>query len=393
MGNSPGGQMKDRNSFGVYPRNLKSGRTIYYYWAYNDRGRRLYRSTGEDTYEKAVRHCRNLLKQGKLATDIDYQFLQYTQDFFMHDRCPYVKSRLLRGKSYTKGWAQAQRNLLLSRIIPEFGDFDIREIFEKRIEAWLLRIKQEGVGNKTLNHLITVLRIIFGYAFKSRDIDDNPMTNISLFSIKTREKGILSREEIYRLFSGDTGTIWGTTMHLALNLTAITTGMRLGELLALKYEMVQPNFITVAYSWSETDELKCPKNGKIRKIPISESLYRLLHSLNHDRQASDFIFSHGKKPISHKTVYKQFYKALYKIGISKELRKEKNISFHSYRHLFNSLLLESGIAPETIRLLTGHSAGMTARYSHIQLTNIKFCPVIDFYKPQSLFQEPIQVLA
>jgi integrase len=76
-------------------------------------------------------------------------------------------------------------------------------------------------------------------------------------------------------------------------------------------------------------------------------------------------------------VYKQFYKALEKIGISNELRKEKNITFHSYRHLFNTFLLEAGIAPETVRLFTGHSAGMTARYSHIQLTNMKALPIID----------------
>jgi hypothetical protein len=72
---------------------------------------------------------------------------------------------------------------------------------------------------------------------------------------------------------------------------------------------------SLAYSWSRTDRLKCPKNGKVLRIPISEGLYRLL---------------------------------------------------------------ESGLAPETVRLLTGHSAGMTARYSRIQLTNIKNHPMIDF---------------
>jgi hypothetical protein len=36
------------------------------------------------------------------------------------------------------------------------------------------------------------------------------------------------------------------------------------------------------------------------------------------------------------------------------------------------MLLESGLPPETIRLLTGHSAGMTARYSHAQLVNLTY---------------------
>ena len=373
--------------FGVYPRKLKSGKIVYYYWAYRDNGRRIYRSTRVDTFEKAILYCRNLLKNGKLVVEKSYLFENYVELFFVYNACPYIEKRLIRGKSYTKGWAQAQRNLLEARILPVFGKTDIREIYEKSIETWLLGLKKDGVGTKTLNHLITVLRIIFGYAEKSHVIDENPMTNIELFSTKTREKGILSREELALLFSGNTGIKWRSKMHFALNLTAAMTGMRLGEILALKFEMVQPNYINVAYSWSETDQLKCPKSGKTRKIPISESLHLLLHSLSNDKATSDFIFSHGEKPINHKSVYKQYNRALEMIGITKEIKKQRNITFHSYRHLFNTILLENGLAPETIRLLTDHTPGMTARYSHAQLTNIKQTPLLNLYNPQNSQKE------
>jgi integrase len=227
--------MKDDTKFGVYQRKLKSGKTVYYYWAYLSKGKRVYRRTGTDTYEKAVKYCRSLIKSGKLTEEKCYIFDKYTENFFVYEDCPYIKTRLLHGKSYTKGWAKAQRSLLISRIIPEFGRMDIREIYEKRIETWLLKLKEDGTGTKTLNHLITVLRIIFGYAEKSHDIEDNPMANIELFSITAAEKGIFSREELLRLFSNDSGSIWQSKMHYALNLTALMTGMRLGEILALKY--------------------------------------------------------------------------------------------------------------------------------------------------------------
>jgi integrase len=225
---------------------------------------------------------------------------------------------------------------------------------------------------------------------KSHDIEENPMDNIELFSLQIKEKGILSREELKMLFSCGYEGIWRSKMHFALNLTAVMTGMRLGELLGLKYEMVQPAYINVAYSWSDMDQLKSPKNGKTRKVPISENLYRLLHSLNDGREPTDFIFSYGSKPISHKSVYKQYYFALDKIGINKQIRKDKNLTFYSYRHLFNTLLLEEGIAPETVRLFTGHSAGMTARYSHVQLTNLKALPLLDLYNPILAQGEPVQ---
>lgn len=365
--------MKEKSSFGVYPRRLESGSTVYYYWTYSSKGRRLYRSTGEETYEKAIRHCRNLLKTGKLASDTNYQFSKYTADFFIYDRCPYIKSRILHDKSYTKGWAQAQRNLLTKRIIPAFGDTDIRGIFEKEIEDWLFNLKAEGLGTKTVNHLMGIVRIIFGYALKNHDIDENPMAHIELFALSTPEKGIFTRDELRRLFSDSFNAGWDSKLHYALNLTAAMTGMRLGELLALRHEMVQPDRITVAHSWSCTDKLKSTKTGKTRYIPIPEALFRLLDSLKTNRQSSGFIFSkNGKTPIDHKTVYKHFYLALEKIGIDRSVRHARNLTFHSYRHGFNTMLLESGLAPETVRLLTGHSAGMTARYSHIQLSNLTY---------------------
>jgi integrase len=359
---------------------LKNGKVVFYYWAYRSDGRRLYRTTGTDSYEKALRYCRNLLKNGRLVTEKNYGFARYTADFFVYDACPYIKSRLLHGKPYTRGWAQAQRNLLVNRIVPEWGDTDIRELSEGGIESWLFRLKQENTGAKTLNHLITVLRIIFGFALKNRDIDENPMANIELFALKTTEKGIFTRNELTHLFSGGPESgVWDSKLHFTLNLTAAMTGMRLGEILALKYEMVRPNLITVAYSWSESDKLKCPKNGKVRHIPIPENLYQLFQSLRREGQSSDFIFSRGNTPLyHHKSVYKRFYHALEKIGLDRQTRKTRNISFHSYRHGFNTMLLESGLPPETIRLLTGHSAGMTARYSHAQLVNIKHLPALNF---------------
>jgi integrase len=354
---------------------MKSGKVIYYYWAYKSDGRRVYRSTKAETYEKAVRYCRNLLKTGRLAAEKSYVFATYTGHFFVYDACPYIKTRLLHGKSYTRGWAQAQRNLLTARIVPEFGEMDIRDIYESRIEGWLFRLKQENTGAKTLNHLITILRLIFAYALKAHDIESNPMDHIELFALKTAEKGIFTGAEMTMLFSDG---VWDSVAHYALNLTAAMTGMRLGELLALKFENVQPGVIIVAYSWSRTDRLKCPKTGRTRQIPIPDGLYRLLHGLNRGGPQSDFIFTYNTLPMDHKSVYKRFLAALDKIGIDERERKERNITFHSYRHWFNTRLLECGLAPETVRLLTGHSAGMTARYSHIQLTNIKNHPMIDF---------------
>jgi integrase len=131
--------------------------------------------------------------------------------------------------------------------------------------------------------------------------------------------------------------------------------------------------IIIEHSWNCLEGLKGTKSGKTRVVPISFNLAKALNNYISINNVCGYIFSsnNGKTPINHKVVYKHFWNALFKIGISTKLRKTRNISFHSYRHTFNTMLLEEGLNPETIRLLTGHSTqNMTARYSHVKLNNM-----------------------
>lgn len=59
-----------------------------------------------------------------------------------------------------------------------------------------------------------------------------------------------------------------------------------------------------------------------------------------------------------------FYGALEQIGIGQDIRKERNLTFHSLRHWSNATL-RGAVADKTLRLLTGHSSSaMTDRYDH-----------------------------
>jgi len=61
------------------------------------------------------------------------------------------------------------------------------------------------------------------------------------------------------------------------------------------------------------------------------------------------------------------YKALEKIGIGEEERQKRNITFHSWRHFFNSTM-RSRVPDSKLKLLTGHrSQEMTERYTHFNV--------------------------
>jgi len=360
------------NEFGIFPR--RSRKTVYfYYWVYDKEGTRKYRSTGKQDYNDALKYCRNLQIKGQLHIGTSYSFNAYTKDFFIYGICPYISYRLLRGYSYGKSWAKRQRSLLLKIIQPYFNDIDIRTISSKKLDELMLKLRYKNTGAKTLNHVLTAIKAIFGYAKNTGIILENPADGIKPFKVATREKGIFTREELFSLFaaSHNQSEIWISKMQFLINSIAATTGLRLGEILALRSDCITETSINVEYSWNRFEGLKCTKTGKIRVVPISIELGNILCNYISENKVTGYIFSvNGKNPIDHKVVYKHFWYALSKIGINKESRKNRNISFHSYRHTFNTLLLEAGVHPETIRLITGHSANMTARYSHIQLNNM-----------------------
>jgi len=365
--------MRSRNGeFGIYPRRSRMN-VFYYYWIYDIDGNRKYRSTGKTDYNEALKYCRSLQIKGQLFNGTSSSFDIYTKDFFVFDKCPYIANRLLRGYRYGKTWAQRQRGLLVNVIQPYFKDSDIRNISSKMIDGFLLQLRQEKTGAKTLNHILTTTKAIFKYAESTGMIEANPAEGIKPFKITSKEKGIFTREELTRLFNNPVESeIWTSLMQFLFNCIAATTGLRLGEILALRPENISETAITVEHSWNHLEGLKCTKTGKTRTVPISLELGKALNSYIQTNHINGFLFSanKGKTPIDHKTVYKHFKYALAKIGINEETREKRNISFHSYRHTFNTILLEARVHPETIRLLTGHSVNMTARYSHIQLNNM-----------------------
>ena len=365
--------MRSRNGeFGIFPR--RSRKTVfYYYWVYEDTGKRKFRSTGKQDYNEALKYCRSLQIKGQLHQGTSYSFETYTKDFFDYEKCPHISNRLLRGYTYGKTWARRQRSLLEKIIRPYFKDSDIRSISSKMIDAFLLHLRKMKTGTKTLNHILATVKVIFNYAEKTNMMETNPTEGVRPFKITSMEKGVFTREELSLLFSSpEQSGIWTKPLHFLLNYLAATTGLRLGEIMALRPENISKTSITIEHSWNRLDGLKCTKTGKVRVVPITPELGKALENYICINNVSGFLFSanDGQTPIDHKVIYKHFGYALSKIGINKELCKKRNISFHSYRHTFNTMLLEAGVHPETIRLITGHSANMTARYSHIQLSNM-----------------------
>ncbi len=148
--------------------------------------------------------------------------------------------------------------------------------------------------------------------------------------------------------------------HYPFFFTAFRTGMRLGELLALKWEDVDwhGKFILVRRSYKR-GRLTPTKSGKQRRVDMSDQLISILRDfyLTRKKEAleagigkvEDFIFHRRGKPMEQNSIRYPFKRILEKAGLRK-------IRFHDIRHTFASLLLSAGASPVYVKEQMGHSS-------------------------------------
>jgi integrase len=149
--------------------------------------------------------------------------------------------------------------------------------------------------------------------------------------------------------------------------------MRQGEIRALQAEDItieteDTAFITVRHGYNPYDKLKTTKSKKERIVSAPASLCREILSFGKGNATGNgFVFwtpSSEKEPISAKAIDDYFDKALESAGITKQAKKARNISFHSLRHYY-ATVMSNAIGSDEARRLLGHSSlKMTDHYTH-----------------------------
>jgi len=159
--------------------------------------------------------------------------------------------------------------------------------------------------------------------------------------------------------------------HYPFFMCAFRTGMRLGELLGLQWGDVDWNakFIEVKRSY-KLKSFNPPKNGKVRKVDMSDQLVGTLRDLLRRRKKEalkcglgevvDTIFHQNENPMEQNYIRRVFKRVLAKAGL-------REIRFHDIRHTYASLLLSNGESPVYVKEQLGHhSIQMTVDiYGHL----------------------------
>jgi len=246
----------------------------------------------------------------------------------------------------------------VKRLKQYFSGYLMSEITAKHIKQYQAKRLEEAAHNKktnispsTVNREIAIIRNMFNMGIEWGDFVDNPVTKGIMFNEKDYARNrFLSQDEAAKLYNELNG-------HLKpIVIVTLNTGMRLGEVLNLKWK--DCNF--------EQRRIYLPKTktGKKEK-PMNQIVYDTLVAWQ-KHPTSDYVFCHpadtphagfsGKPFGSIKTAWN---KAIERAGIS-------NFRFHDLRHTFASYLVMSGADMKTVSELLGHKTmTMTERYSHL----------------------------
>lgn len=281
--------------------------------------------------------------------------------------------------------AISYRGYINNHIVPQIGSYRLSELNISLLQDFFNERYDNGksgggqLSPKTLHNIRLMLHRALQKAVDLELLRKNFAESVELPKQTAPQLHVLTVMEQKRLIAelhrSDEKLAFGVYLSL-------TTGMRLGEVLGLRWSDVdtETNLIHICRTVNRLQTLDgktktelvvgTPKSLKsIREIPFNErlkeefALYRRksVEWLGKKPKNNDYIFSlqYGK-PVEPKTLQTAFKRILEAAGI-------KAVNFHTLRHTFATRAVESKADVKTLSVLLGHAdVGTTLnRYVHI----------------------------
>lgn len=253
-----------------------------------------------------------------------------------------------------------------------FGNKKLNDLTHEKVQKFVNAYGQgttpftEPHAKNTVSKAYVHLKACLKQAVRDDIFRHNPADDIQVIGMikpKSEQLKYLNEIDQEKLTKYLVEHLGGRNVVNYLILTALDTGMRLGELLGLPWENVSKGsiFVNQSFDYQTKRGLTTTKGDNPRTITISDNLYKYLMDLK-NRSESDLAFaSYLGKPLSPSFVDRSFKEIQEKIGI------KQPINFHGLRHSHASLLLYKGVNIAAISKRLGHkNTQMTLNtYSHI----------------------------
>lgn len=284
----------------------------------------------------------------------------------------------LRTRTPQKRRPDNDESYVRSALKPAFGSMRIRDIGPAEIERFKTVSRSPNRAESTVNHHLTLLVSILRYAVDLGWLDAAPKVKKYRVAVFDSDFRYLRTADEIRRFLGAARDLdeENAAPHsrpqrgrcFELYSTAIHTGLRLGELVALRWDAIDfdRRLITVLRSHKGST-----KAGDVRYVPLLDPLVPILRTWRL-KSSSALVFPNeaGKMRDRADRVFREIVRCvLARAGFTKIERNGKlvhYITFHCLRHTFASFWMQTGGDLFKLQKILGHKTpAMTQRYAHL----------------------------
>lgn len=300
----------------------------------------------------------------------------------------YVSSRTISGNIST----------FRNYIKPFFTNKRISQIGSEIIILYFNHLLDKGISKNCFYKCKFLISQFFRYMEQQNNLIKYPFI---LYNIKY--KGIINSINNYKAIPKDIRKEFlkllekNKLMKIVCYL-GMFAGLRIGEILALKWENVVLDDKVIKVRNSLSAKLNFNNSGQItktisvlgstktecslRNVPIPNILYKTLLEWYNEtiilsklkNKSKPIYVLGGQTPRTYTSVNKSFRRFLKRTGFDKY-----NIHFHSMRHTYATMLLEKNVNPKIVQFLLGHRSVKTTLdiYNNVVNSNDKISELIN----------------
>ena len=246
----------------------------------------------------------------------------FLKNFWDYDTSPYVKEKLAYGESIGKRYC-IEMGLKVKYFTNYFGEeLRLKDLTRAKLEEFQFHLKGKGLSARFVNIIMNTITIPVRWAHLKGTLRVNPVDGLRRFSGRPKQRGILTPKEVEKVFK----VKWKDDRTRVANLVAMTTGLRQGEILALKLSDIKKDRILVRHAWSYPDGLKSPKNGEERVVPllpmVREELLKLIEKSPWGKSGFIFYSTIKDQPFDGKQLLRGLKNALIDMTITENDKED-----------------------------------------------------------------------
>lgn len=248
---------------------------------------------------------------------------------------------------------------ITSRLLPIFGVRKLHQISPTLIQNQVSKWIEEGLSPRTVEYLVSILHNILDYAVELGFLVRNPTDKVNTPPRTPRQFTVLSPEQMVQLFRAT-----AQQKHYPLWVLMLTTGMRPGEALGLKWDDLNGNLLTInrTVRGRTVQEAKAKTDGSLRTVVVSQLALDALKA-HRVRQNAEML-SKGPHYVRNGFIFatslgKQYNPTATRFAFQRALRRAglpDNVRLYDTRHSHATALLNAGVSLKEIADRLGHSS-------------------------------------